>query len=257
MAPEKRINAQDARSAALEDIPRLLLSCGEDALHFLIDNPCFDESHVCILLERKNLPGILLEEIAKRKAWRGSYRVRRALAAHPHTPRLVALRVLRDLHLMDLVRISLLPTSSGELRRLAEERVLVQLPQLPLGQRLMLARRGSARIVAGLILQGPEQVARIALDNPFLTESQLLKTLSKQSLPARVVADVARHGKWSKMVNTRVALLRHSHAPAGCAAALVSDLPRRDIEDLLGLTHLSESVREQLRQELVRRDRQD
>src|ERR1035437_3151686 len=187
MASEDRHSVQAARTAPLESITMLLASASEEVLDALIENPSLDETHVCLLLERKDLPGTLLEEIAKRKTWRGSYRVRRALAAHPHTPRLVAMRVLRELHLMDLVRISLLPTSSGELKRLAEERVIAQLPQLPLGQRLMLARRGSARIVAGLILHGPEQVARIALDNPFLTESQLLKTLSKQSLPARVV----------------------------------------------------------------------
>ena len=134
MAHEERTSVQEARTAALEDIPGLLLSCGEDCLRALIDNPCFDETHVCLLLERKDLTGTLLEEIAKRKNWLGSYRVRRALAAHPHIPRLVALRVLRDLHLMDLVRISLLPTSSGELKRMAEERVIAQLPQLPLGK---------------------------------------------------------------------------------------------------------------------------
>ena len=108
-------------------------------------NPSLDETHVCLLLERKDLSGTLLEEIAKRKTWRASYRVRRALAAHPHTPRLVAMRLMRDLHLMDLVRISLQTASPVELRRLAEDRVLAQLPQLPLGQRIMLARRGSAR----------------------------------------------------------------------------------------------------------------
>lgn len=256
MAPEETIGTQDLRAAPLEEIPRLLLSCGEVALRLLIDNPSFDENHACLLLERKDLPGTLLEEIAKRKVWRGSHRVRRALAAHPHTPRLVAVRLLRDLYLMDLVRISLLPTSSGELRRLAEERVLAQLPQLPLGQRLMLARRGSARIAAGLILHGPDNVARIALDNPFLNESQLLKALSKQSLPARILSHVARHEKWSKLINVRVVLLRHAHAPADCAAVLALDLPRCDIEDLLGLSHLSEGVRDHLQKELSRRDRQ-
>ncbi|MBZ5661255.1 MAG: hypothetical protein LAO08_12680 [Acidobacteriia bacterium] len=257
MAAEERTGTEDLRTAPLEDIPGLLLSCGEAELRHLIENPSFDETHVCLLLERKDLPGSLIEEIAKRKTWRGIYRVRRSLAAHPHTPRLIAVRVLRDLHLMDLVRVSLLPASSGELRRLAEERVLVQLPQLPLGQRLMLARRGSARVAAGLILHGPENVARVALDNPFLNESQLLKTLSKQSLTARTVASVAKHEKWSKLINVRVVLLRHAHAPAGYASALASDLPRRDIEDLLGLTHLSAGIREELQQELARRDRQE
>jgi hypothetical protein len=245
----------EARTAASESIPALLLSASEDVLRALIENPSLDETQVCQLLERKDLPATLLDEIAKRKKWRASYRVRCALAGHPRTPRLTAIRMLRDLHLMDLVRISLLTTSSGELRRLAEERVLTQLPQLPLGQKLMLARRGPARVAGELIVCGPEQVTRIALDNPFLTESQVLKPLAKASLPARTVAIIARHEKWSRLVNVRVALLRHRHSPLDLVLAFVPDLPRRDIEDLLGLSHLPAGARDQLRSELARRDK--
>ncbi len=253
MTLEDRTEAQAARTAAVEAIPALLASGSEDVLRSLIDNPAFDETHVCLLLERKDLSGLLLEEISKRKTWRANYRVRLGLAAHPHTPRLIAMRLMRELHLMDLVRISLLPASSMELRRLADERVLTQLPQLPLGQKLMLARRGSTRIAAGLVAHGPEQVARVALDNSFLTESQLLKTLAKEALPARIVAAVARHDKWSKLVNIRVALLRHPHAPPDRVPALVSGLPRREIEDLLELSRLPEYVRVHLREELTHR----
>jgi hypothetical protein len=251
MAPEDRAEVRAARTAAKETIPELLASGNEEALRSLIDNPAFGETHVCLLLERKDLSGLLLEEISKRKTWRAIYRVRLGLAAHPHTPRLIAMRLLRELHLMDLVRISLLPTSTMELRRLADERVLTQLPQLPLGQKLMLARRGSTRIVAGLVAHGPEQVARVALDNPFLTESQLLKTLSKEALPARIVAAAARHDKWSRLVNIRVAVLRHRHAPPELVPALAHGLLRREIEDLLELSRLPESVRVHLREELT------
>jgi hypothetical protein len=257
MALEDRTDAQAVRTAAKEAIPALLGSGSEDVLRSLIDNPAFDETHVCLLLERKDLSGLLLEEISKRKTWRANYRVRLGLAAHPHTPRLIAMRLLRELHLMDIVRIGLLPTSSMELRRLADERVLTQLPQLPLGQKLMLARRGSTRIAAGLVAHGPEQVARVALNNSFLTESQLLKTLAKQALPARIVAVVASHDKWAKLVNIRVALLRHPHTPPDRVPALVPGLPRRDIEDLLELSRLPESVRDQLREELTLRKSSD
>ena len=257
MALENRIDAQAARTAAVEAVPVLLVSGGEDVLRSLIDNPAFDETHVCLLLERKDLSGLLLEEISKRKSWRANYRVRLGLAVHPHTPRLIAMRLMRELHLMDLVRISLLSTSSMELRRIADERVLTQLPQLPLGQKLMLARRGSTRIAAGLVAYGPEQVARVALDNSFLTESQLLKTLAKQALPARIVDAVARHEKWSKLVNIRVALLRHPHAPPERVPALVPGLPRREIEDLIELSRLPEYVRAQLREELTHRKNKD
>ncbi len=141
MALEEHVDAQAAVSAARETIPTLLASSDESALRSLLDNPAFDETHVCLLLQRKDLSGLLLEEISKRKIWRAAYRVRLGLAAHPHTPRLIAMRLLRELHLMDLVRISLLTSSSMELRRLAEERILTQLAQLPLGQKIMLARR--------------------------------------------------------------------------------------------------------------------
>ena len=254
MAPEETPDIKAARTASPESIPTLLSSANENILRALIENPSLDETHICLLLERKDLPGALLDEIAKRKSWRTNYRVRRALAGHPHTPRLVAMRLLRDLHLMDLVRISLLPASPVELRRLAEERVLAQLPQLPLGQRIMLARRGSARVASGLIVQGPEQVARIALDNSFLTESQLLRTLAKEGLPALVVGAIAKHEKWSKLMNVRIALLRHPRSPIERVLSFLPDLPRRDLEDLLELSRVPASVRAHLRDELARRE---
>jgi hypothetical protein len=256
MVAEVDHSAQDARTAPLESITSLLASTNKEVLDALIENPSLDETHLLLLLERKDLPGTLLEEIAKRKSWRASYRIRRALAAHPHTPRLVAMRLLREVHLMDLVRISLQPASSGELRRLAEERVLAQLPQLHLGQRLMLARRGSSRIAGGLIEQGPEQVVRIAVDSAYLSETQLLKTLARETLPARTVAIIARHTKWSKLVNVRVALLRHPHAPAECMVTFVPDLPLGQIEELLGLSRLPGGVRDRLRQEISRRGKE-
>jgi hypothetical protein len=256
MASDESLGPEDARTADPESIPALLSSANENVLRALIENPSFDETHICLLLERKDLFGTLLDEIAKRKSWRTNYRVRRALAGHPHTPRLVAMRLLRDLHLMDLIRISLLPASPVVLRRLAEERVLAQLPQLPLGQKIMLARRGSARVAGGLIAQGPEQVARIALDNSFLTESQLLRTLAKEGLPAQTVDAIAKHEKWSKLMNVRVALLRHPHSPVERVLSFVPDLFQRDIEDLLKLSRLPGGVRSHLRHELARRKKE-
>jgi hypothetical protein len=254
MAHDDTSGTEAARTAGLESIPTLLSSTNEDVLHSLIGNPLLDETHICLLLERKDLSGALLEEIAKRRAWRANYRVRLGLARHPHTPRLIAMRTLRDLHLMDLVRISLMPTSSGELRRLSEERILAQLNQLPLGQRLMLARRGPGRIAGGLILQGPGQVARTALDNVFLTESHLLKTLANEALDNKIVALIAEHKKWSSFMNIRVALLRHPHSPVGRVLTFVADLPKREIEDLLELSRLPSGVRAHLRANLARRE---
>lgn len=224
----------------------------EQALRQAISADALDETEMCLLLERKDLPATLLEEISKRKSWRSNYRVRRALAGHPHTPRTIAMRLVRELHLMDLVRISVAPASPAELRRLAEERILAQLPLLPVGQRLSLARRGPSRVAAGLVAQGPGQVSGVALDNPYLSEAHLLKTLAMPSLAERTITRIAEHEKWSKLLNVRVALLRHPRSPESAFVNL-ADLPRRSIEELLGVSTLAGHIRRLLLDELGRR----
>ncbi len=248
--------AAGARSAAREAIPALL-SAGEDVLESLLDNPRFDEAHLCVLLERKNLSQALLEKIAKRKEWLRSHRVKRRLAFHPHTPRLLALRLARELYLMDLVQLSLLPSVPVKLRRLAEELILARLPQLPLGQKLALGRRASARVVGGLLAEGHEQVMRIALDNAFLTEAQVLKVLSREKLPIAVVSAIARHRKWSQLYNVRMALTRHPLAPLGRVLSFLPDVTLRDLSELRECVGISENLRRYVEHEIARRARGD
>mgnify|MGYP001618006381 CR=1 FL=1 len=131
MAAEANPDAERARSAAREEIPALLYHPSEDVLAALLENPRFDAAHLSLLLERKELSGEFLEEIARRKKWLAEYAVKRRLAFHVHTPRLTVMRLARQLYLMDLVQLSLLPSAAVELRRLAEELILVRLPQVP------------------------------------------------------------------------------------------------------------------------------
>ncbi len=253
MVPEEPFDVERARSAPQEEISALLLEASEEILAALLENPHFDESHLCLLLERKDLSGGFLEAIALRKTWMATYRVKRRIAFHPHTPRLVAMRVARALYLMDLVQLSLLPAVPGELRRMAEELVVARLRQLPLGQKLTLARRASARVAGALLAEGQEQIVRIALDNAFLTEAQVLRVLSKERLPAPVVVAIARHGKWSRLYNVRRALVRHPQAPLASVLAFLPNLTQADLKELCRLTTLSENLRRYISHELTQR----
>src|SRR5437899_4360300 len=141
----KNKDRERALIATGEELAGLVHHPSAEVLLALLENPALDETQVCLLLERKDLPGEILEEIARRKALLKSYRVKKALAFHPRTPRLVSLRLLRDLYLMDLVQVAILPGVSPELKRNAEEQLIARLPQLPLGQKITLARRGPDR----------------------------------------------------------------------------------------------------------------
>jgi hypothetical protein len=242
-----------ARNASAEEIPGLLHDNDPRVLAALLENPQLDESHLCVLLERKDLPEETLDAIACRKDWLRSHRLRRALVFHVNAPRLAAMRVARELYLMDLVHLSLRPTSTGELRRLADELILARVPQLPLGQKLALARRASGRVAGSLLAEGHAEIISAALENAFLTEAQVLKVLARETVRERVVAAIARHRRWSQLYNVRLALLRSSKTPVEPLLSFLPDLSQPDLEDLAASSALLESFRPYLLAELARR----
>jgi hypothetical protein len=246
-------NRERARIATGEELALLLHHSATDVLLALLDNPALDDAQLCLLLERKNLPGEILEEVARRKPLLKSYRVKRALAFHPRTPRLISLRLLRDLYLMDLVQITLSPGVSAELKRTAEEQLLARLPQMPLGQKITLARRGPARVAGALLAEGHLQIATIVLDNPNVTEAQVLKTLSREKLPTHVIQAVARHRKWSITYNVRLALVRHPSSPLATVLAYLPEITVSDLRELASPGIVSEGLRKYLQAEVHRR----
>jgi hypothetical protein len=250
------IPSQDRTRALIatgDELATLLHHHAADVLMALLDNPLMDETHLCVLLDRKDLPVEILEQVARRKALLRNYRVKRALAFHPHIPRLASLRLVRDLYPMDLAQLALLPGTPAELRRIAEDQLVARLAQLPLGQKIALARRGPARVAGALLAEGHPQVLSVVLDNAHLTEAQILKVLSREKLRAEVVHCIIHHRKWSFTYNVRLALVRH---PASTLSSILGYLPELTVSDLRELAApgiASENLRRYLLAETHRR----
>src|SRR6266853_217687 len=256
MAAAESSRARDhARNAAGDELAALLHHHSSEVLLGLLDNPALDETRLCLLLDRKDLPAEILDEIARRKPLLKNYRVKRALAFHARTPRLPGLRLLRELYLMDLVQLTLLPGTSAELKINAEAQVISRLPQLPLGQKLTLARRGTARVAGALLAEGHAQILGVVLDNPNLVEAQVLKALSLERLPLGVIQAIAHHRKWSHMYNVRLALVRHPNSTLSTILAYLPELTVSDLRELASPGIVSESLRKYLLAEIQRRIR--
>ena len=250
---ENEQEVERARTATGDDLKALIYHPAPGVLIALLDNPALDEPQLTLLLSRKDLPTEVLEEIGARKALLKSYTVKKALLFHPRTPRLVGLRLLKDLYLMDLVQFALSPASAVELKRYAEEQVLARLPQLPLGQKITLARRGPARVAGALVLEGHAQVMPIALDNPFLTEAQVLKALAREKVPTTVVQAVAKHRKWSQAYNVRLAIVRNPSTPISTVLNFLPQLTVSDLRELAAPGIVPENLRKYLLAEVNRR----
>jgi hypothetical protein len=252
--PESAAESRErARVATGDELAALLHHPSADVLLALLDNPALDESHLCLLVERKDLPAEILEEVGKRKPLLKSYRVKKALCFHPRGPRLVTLRLIRDLYLMDLVQLALSPAVPAELKRNAEEQLLARLPQIPLGQKITLARRGPARVAGALLTEGHPQVVSVVLDNPYLTEAQILKTLSREKLSAPVVPAIIHHRKWSISYNIRIALLRQPSAPLATILSYLPQLTVSDLHELAAPGIVPETLRRYIQAEVQRR----
>lgn len=233
----------------------LLHSDDDEVLLALLKNPVLAETDIAVLLARRNLPAAVIEEICKRREWLKTYALKKALASHPHTSRLVTMRLLRELYLMDLVQIALLPGVSAELKRNAEDQLLTRLSQLPLGQKITLARRGPGRVASLLLAEGHPLVVPVALDNNHLTAAQILKALAHEGVPEPVVQAIAQHRKWSRDYNVRLALVRN---PATTLAISLSYLPELAVSDLSELAApgiVPERLRKYLEAETQRRVR--
>jgi hypothetical protein len=248
-----RAEIQRASVATSEELAALLHHESREVLLALLNNPALTEADVRVLLGRKILSADVVEEISKRREWLKVYAVKKALASHPHTPRLVSLRLLRELYLMDLVQIALLPGVSAELKRNAEDQLAARLPQLPLGQKITLGRRGPARVAGLLLAEGHPKVVEVTLDNAHLHAAQILKTLASEALQEAVVHAIAQHRKWSCDYNVRLALVRNPRSTLASVLAFVPELTAADLEALAAPGIVPETLRKYLEAEVQRR----
>jgi hypothetical protein len=213
-----------------------------------LGNPVLTENEVLILLNRRALSATVIEEIAQTKKWLGSYPIKRGLSMHPKTPIRISLELLKFLFVFDLVAISLQPAVPHEVKELAENLILSQLPKLPLGQKITLARRSTGRIAGELLRTDHRLIISAALDNPRLGEATLIQVLSRPGCSTQLVEATASHRKWSLSYDLRLALLRTNCLTMGRALQFISELKLSDLKEIAEDPRLSGRLRDYLGQ---------
>jgi len=216
-------------------------------------NPHLQERDLLRLLDRKDLPQEVVREVAAHKEAARNYAVKLAIVRHPKAPRLVSLPLMKFLFLFDLVRVSQTPGVPADVKMVAEETILKKLDSIPRGEKITLARRGSGRVAAGLVVSEDSELIGAALDNPFLTEAHLLKVLYLTHLPPRVVEAITQHAKWSSRYYLRLALVRNPATPFARVLAFLPDLAVTDLREICLDRRMPEAVRKYVLAHCARR----
>jgi hypothetical protein len=115
-------------------------------------------------------------------------------------------------------------------RQLADERPLVPTGRpLPLGERKSLARGHSRDLLIQLLRDPHPAVIAILLDNPHLTEGDVLKVASRRPMLAGALSAVFFSDRWRARSPVRRALVLNPYTPLPLAARLMTTLADGDL----------------------------
>jgi hypothetical protein len=174
--------------------------------------PELTEDLALALLKQPNLPSEILEKITKNRALMRSRKLKLALVTHPKTPRRLLLPLLRHLFTFDLMRVALTPTIAADIKIAAEESLINRLEKLSLGEKLSLARRASGRVAASFLDEPDRRVIEAAFQNSRLTETAIIKQLSRRKTNQILVEAICNHPKWKLRPEIMVALKQENTA---------------------------------------------
>jgi hypothetical protein len=235
--------AESAALAPRHDIEPFFKETAKEVLVALARNPNLQEPDLLRLLERKDLPAEVIREIATHAEASRHYTVKLAIVRHPRTPRRISLPILKFLYLFDLVRVTQTPAVPADVKRAAEEAVLTKVGAVSQSEKMTLARRASGRVASGLIAAGDRELIGAALDNPFLTEADLLRVLAVESMLPVVIELIARHDKWSCRYHVRLALIRNPMTPLTRVLNFMPDVAVNDLREICLDRRMPEQVR--------------
>jgi len=214
-----------------------------DVLNALACGAPLGEDLALALLKRSDLPTEVFEQLSKNTVVAKSRKVKLAIVAHAKAPRYVSLALIRQLFTFDLMRVALTPVVPGDVKRAAEEVLINRMESISPGEKLTLARQASGRIAGELLDSDDQRIVRVALENSRLTDTLVIRALTRPGSSAELAYAVCRHSKWSLRREVRIALLRNEHTPLTRAVEFSFALPRALLKEILQNSRLPGSVK--------------
>ncbi len=191
-----------------------------------------NEDAALALLNNPQVGSDTLAELARSPVTFKSRKVLLGLVQHPRTPRHISVPLLRRMFTFDLVQVTLTPAVAADIKRAAEEQIIVRLESIPAGEKITLARRASGRIAGALLQDADPRIIAPALDNAQLTEALVVQASMKKDAPDQLYALVSNHAKWSLRREVQIALLRSDKTPPERAAEFAKNFSAEFLRNL-------------------------
>ena len=250
---DKLRRLQAALTAGSDELFQTVMATDQEILRTVLKNRNLNEEHLLTLLKRRDLSEELLKAVYRYEQKQPGRKLKIALVKNPNTPGPVVLSLLPHLYLFELIDVCFLPGVTPDQKLAAERAIILRLPQIELGNKITLARRATADVVAALLKQGDPQVVEACLTNPRLREVAILQFLNSATPRAETISAIARHGKWQGRPNIRMSILKNRNTPAVWFTVYLPKLRTEELNKLLAGRRLSPNQKKQIQDELKKR----
>lgn len=193
----------------------------------------YTEDQALAELQRADISTAEIAKLAKSPAVAKSRKLALAVVLHPRAPRHISIPLLRRLFVFDLMQVSLTPAVAADIKRAAEDQLIVRSESLSIGEKISLAKRASGRTAAVLLQEDEERVISPALDNPRLTEALVVQALMKQKAPKPLFILASGHRKWMNAREVQIALLRSEKTPLERAKTIAKNFPEEFLRTIV------------------------
>jgi len=241
---------QKALTGSGEDLLTIIPQATADVLHALFRNPALAESHLLAILKRRDLNEDTVRKICRLSLTESSHNLKVSIAHHPNTPAAQLLVILPQLHLFELLKLSIHPEISADQKLAAERAIIQRLPVTPLGNKLTLARQATAAVLEALLKAGDSRLLEICLSNPRLKEGAVFQFLRSSVVTAETVSMVARHPRWQNRPNLREAILTNPKTPSVWFTLWLPGMKTSDVRKIVASSRLSHAQRKAVEERL-------
>lgn len=180
-------------------------------------------------LLRLPVPVRFLEHLATTPPWSERPRLLAGVVLNPRAPRSLALRLLPSLYWRDLAEVAASHRLVVAVRSRAESLLKDLVPDLRLGERITLGHLATPRLLALLLSDLDTRVVTSCLENPRLTESEVLRLLRGAAVSRVLVEALAASPRWMDKYAVRLALVLQVRTPLSLSLAQLSGLRGRDL----------------------------
>ncbi len=128
-----------------------------------------------------------------------------------------------------------------------EKALWSRIRSMTVGQKVKLAFTGNKEVRAILLRDSNKVIPRLVLQNPRLTEEEILMLARDRNTDEEVLRQIAETREWTRVYGVRAALVENARTPLAKAVSLLQTLEERELTRLAKSKHVSNAIAVQAR----------